>query len=376
MNPDVVVIGGGLVGASIAYGLAARKVAVVVLDGNDRDLRASSGNGGLVWLQGKGMDMPAYQHLSRASAKDLWPQFSAELADTSSIDLEYQRPGGLTICLSQEQFERRLELLTRWHAQSGDVERDWEMLDRRRLGEFLPKVQFGPDVVGASFGYHDGQVNPLRVVCALHAGIVRRGGQFRGGCTVQSLQADQHGGFMINFNSERIFAQRVVIAAGLASRELAAQVGLDIPIRSQRGQILITERVGPLLPVPLQNINQTRQGTLSIGATNEENVGFDVSTTIEASAAMSAQAIRCIPALGQIRIVRHWAALRIMTPDSYPIYAESIRHPGVFVAVCHSGLTLAAAHATVLAEAIAVGCLPPLLKQFHPGRFNVSQVAT
>ena len=71
MNSDVIVIGGGLVGAAIAYGLVRRGVSVLVLDGNDRDHRASNANGGLVWVQSKGMDMPAYQRFTRTLGKAL-----------------------------------------------------------------------------------------------------------------------------------------------------------------------------------------------------------------------------------------------------------------------------------------------------------------
>lgn len=375
MSPDVAVIGGGLVGAAIAYGLTDRKVSVLVLDGGDRDLRASSGNAGLVWLQGKGMGMPAYQRLTRASVKELWPTFAAELTSAAAIDLEYECRGGLSLCVGQEQLELRRALLTRWQEQGDDREPDWEMLDRSAVAKLLPKAQLGPDVVGASFGYHDGQVNPLRLLGALHAGIVRKGGQLRGGCTVRSVETDGHGAIAIDLGRERISAARVVIAAGLGSRELAAHVGLEIPMRPQRGQLLVTERLDPLIPLPLQGMSQTRQGTLLIGATNEENIGYDISTTTEAAAALSARAIRWIPALCKVRVVRHWAALRIMTPDSYPVYAESQSHPGIFVATCHSGVTLAAAHAIAIAEAIATGRLPPSLEPFHHRRFDVPKAA-
>jgi glycine/D-amino acid oxidase-like deaminating enzyme len=111
-----------------------------------------------------------------------------------------------------------------------------------------------------------------------------------------------------------------------------------------------------------------------IGATHEE-AGFDTSTTNSAAAALSASAIRCFPALGEATLVRQWAGLRILTPDGYPIYAESQSHPGAFVTLCHSGITLAAAHATLIAESVALGRLPTSLNAFHHGRFNVSKAA-
>jgi glycine/D-amino acid oxidase-like deaminating enzyme len=373
MTADVVVIGGGLVGAAIAYGLASHNLRVLVLDGDDRDFRAASANFGLVWSHGKGMDMPAYQQLTRDSV-DLWPDFSAELTDTTAMDLQFERNGGLALCLGDAEFEKRRTELQRLDNQLGSLEPDWEMLDRGALTKLLPNALPGPDVTGASFGRRDGHANPLRLLAALHVGIVRKGVQLRGGNPVHSVQKDGRGSFAIEFGLERASAARVVIAAGLGSKVLATQVGLDIPIRPQRGQILVTERLEPFLPLPTLGVRQTREGTVMIGATNEE-VGFDSSTTSGAAVGLSANAIRGIPALSGATLVRQWAGLRILTPDGFPIYAESQSHPGAFVALCHSGVTLAAVHAGLLAEAIAAGRLPPALDVYNPRRFDVPKAA-
>jgi glycine/D-amino acid oxidase-like deaminating enzyme len=388
MTADVVVIGAGLVGAGIAYGLAGLDFRVLVLDGGDRDFRASNANGGLIWLQGKGLlrkqdrscltqhqhvETPAYQRLTRDSV-DLWSDFSAELTDITAIDLQYERNGGLALCMSEAEYSKRYEELVRWSNQIGGAERDWEMLDRGALMRLLPEVRLGTDVVGASLGHRDGQCNPLRLLAALHLGTLRKGGRLLADRTVRSVRVDGAGGIAIDLGSESVSAPRVVIAAGLGSKPLAAQAGLDVPIRPQRGQMLITERLQPFLPLPLHGVRQMREGTVMIGATYEE-AGFDASTTTEAAASLSAKAIRQLPALSEAKLVRQWAGLRVMTPDGHPIYAQSQSHPGIFVAVCHSGVTLAAAHAVTVASAIAVGHLPSSFDAFHPRRFNVPKAA-
>lgn len=373
MKADVIVIGAGTVGAAIAYGLAGRGVRVLAIDGGDRDFRAATANFGLVWLHGKGMGMPAYQQLTRRSV-DLWPDFGAELTATTGIDLQYERNGGLAFCLGEADFAARRAELQRLHNQLGGGEPDWEMLDRGALTKLLPRVQLGAEITGASLGRRDGHANPLHLLAALHAGIIRRGGRLLGGGAVHAVRRDGAGGFTVDFGPERASAARIVIAAGLGSKALAAQVGLDIPIRPQRGQILVTERLEPFLPLPTINIRQTRAGAVMIGATNEE-AGFDTSTTTDAAAALAAGALREIPALSDATLVRQWAGLRILTPDGYPVYAESQSHPGAFVALCHSGVTLAAEHATRLADAIASGRRPPSLDVFHHRRFDVSKAA-
>jgi glycine/D-amino acid oxidase-like deaminating enzyme len=111
-----------------------------------------------------------------------------------------------------------------------------------------------------------------------------------------------------------------------------------------------------------------------IGATKDE-VGLDTSTTATAAAELSRKTVRLVPALAAAKLVRQWAGLRIMTPDGYPIYAQSQSHPGAFIALCHSGVTLAAIHAELLAGAIMDGSLPETLLPFHQRRFDVPQAA-
>jgi glycine/D-amino acid oxidase-like deaminating enzyme len=373
MQVEVVVIGAGTVGAAIGYGLAARGVRVLLLDGGDRDVRAACANFGLVWLQGKGTGMPAYQELTRDSI-DRWPRFDAQLHAVSTIDLQYEHNGGLALCLSEADWQKRQLALAKLDQQSGAAKPEWEMLDRGRLERLLPRVRLGPEVVGASFGRRDGHVNPLRLLAALHQGILRHGGELCGDCPVRAIAPNPRGGFTLHTARGPINAPRVVVAAGLGSRALAAEVGLTVPIKPQRGQILVTERLESVLPLPISGLRQTREGTVMIGTTHE-NVGADLGTTTEAAAKLSAEALRRIPALRNAILVRQWSGLRILTPDTYPIYAQSPQYPGAFVTLCHSGVTLAAFHATTLAQAIAAGRLPASLAVFHPSRFDVSQAA-
>jgi glycine/D-amino acid oxidase-like deaminating enzyme len=170
-NADVIVIGGGLIGSAVGYGLLRHNLRVLVLDGEDRDYRAANANGGLVWLQGKGANMPAYHALSRLSV-GAWPMFCAALEADTGADIQYVNRGGLKLCFGEAGLEQRREALMRWHNQQSD----WEMLDRTGLEKLVPRVEFGPDVSGASYCQGDGQLNPLRLLAALHTAIVRKGG--------------------------------------------------------------------------------------------------------------------------------------------------------------------------------------------------------
>jgi glycine/D-amino acid oxidase-like deaminating enzyme len=102
---------------------------------------------------------------------------------------------------------------------------------------------------------------------------------------------------------------------------------------------------------------------------SKEEVGFDNGVDAAVLAGIASRAIRIFPLLEQAQIVRSWGALRVMSPDGYPIYDRSRTHPGAWLVTCHSGVTLAAAHAGVIAAAIAADDAPPSLAPFRASRF-------
>ena len=168
---------------------------------------------------------------------------------------------------------------------------------------------------------------------------------------------------------ERFVAEKVVLAAGLGTTDLAARLGLDVPLKPQRGQVLVTARQAPFLDVACHTVRQTSQGTVMIGD-SKEDVGFDRGTTAGIGSGIAARAVRMFPALAEMRIVRQWGALRVMSPDGLPIYAQSEEHPGAMAVTCHSGVTLAAAHAGEVAEAVLSGTLAERYQAFSPRRFE------
>lgn len=372
MNADVIVIGGGTVGSAIAYGLAQRSQRVIVLDGDDRDYRAARANFGLIWVQGKGSNMPEYQIWSRQSS-ERWRDFAMGLTELSGQDLQLEQNGGLVFCLGNAEYETRRVALQKLHNQTGSDIIDWEMIGRSQLEQLMPDVTFGPDVFGASFGRRDGHINPLRLLSALQAAIQKLSGTIVSSTRVQEIESNVSG-FTVKTDAETYGAPRVVIAAGLGSQTLGAQVGLDVPLRPQRGQILVTERLAPILPLPASGLRQTGEGTIMIGATHED-VGLDVATTGAAAATLSKRAMRILPALASVTLVRQWAGLRVLTPDGCPVYAQSESHPGAFIALCHSGITLASVHADIIAQAVIDGALPSSLDVFHSRRFDVPKAA-
>lgn len=362
---DTIVIGGGVVGLSIAYGLAREGERVRVLDEGDDAFRAARGNFGLVWVQGKGATMPAYARWSMAAARG-WPAMAEELTGLTGIDLQLSQTGGLHLCLSDNEVDARVKTLGRIAGSLGEDYR-FEILDHAATRAICPAI--GRDVVGASYTATDGHVSPLRLMRALAAAVVALDAEI---CPKQCADtiSYRHGDFHVTAGDQKHVASKIVLAAGLGNKRLAPMVQLEAPVEPVRGQVLISERVAPFLSMPTASVRQTGDGGVQIGDSKEE-VGFDDGTTIEELSRMADRAVRSFPVLADVNLVRTWGALRVMTKDGYPIYEESKDCPGAFVVTCHSGITLASQHAGSIVQWIRGGQRPEHTLNFKAGRFNV-----
>ena len=372
---DVAVIGGGLMGSAIAWGLARSGQRVVVLDEGDIAFRASRGNFALVWVHSKGLGLPRYSAWTMQSSNG-WAEFAEILQRETGIDVHFQRPGGFNLALSERELEARASLLERLQSQAGMQRFDYEMLDRDAVKKALPHI--GPEVVGASYSRYDGHCNSLRLFRALNAGMQQLGVTYLPGHRVERIEASTGQGgaseFRLATRAGEIRVPKVVLAAGIDNVRLAPMVGLQVPVRPQRGQLIVTEKTAPFLHYPVQTLRQTDEGGVMMGDSQEE-AGADPTVTYPVISVLADRAIRMFPLLAQLNIVRTWAALRVMTQDGFPIYDESPTCPGAFSAACHSGVTLAAAHALYLAPSIAAGRLPESFEPFSARRFDVRALA-
>ena len=364
---DVAVVGGGLVGAATAWGLAREGCRVALLDEGDRAVRASRGNFALVWVQSKGLGLAAYAGWTVRSS-EAWAGFAAALKDETGLDVCFQRPGGFHLALSERELEARANTLKRLHNQPGIVDYRTEILGHGQVAKMLPDI--GREVVGASYCPLDGHVNSLRLFRALHTAIHARGVRYLPSHRVESI-AREGGAFRVATTQGDVRAGRVALAAGNANMRLAPMVGLAAPMKPERGQIVVTERLRPFLHYPVVTLRQTDEGTVMIGDSKEESVDPS-GLTLGVSATEAERAVRQFPLLANVNVVRTWSAIRVMTQDGFPIYDESETHPGAFVLCCHSGVTLAANHALAVAPMIARGALDrTVLAPFSARRFDV-----
>jgi glycine/D-amino acid oxidase-like deaminating enzyme len=366
MDADYAIIGGGVVGLSVAWGLLNRGRRIVVIDGDDGSFRASRGNFGLVWVQSKGMNQPRYARWSQLSAA-IWAEFAEELGHNTGRAVPLEQKGGYDLHFSEETLQARVEAYTALKRKL-DGDYPFEVLGHNALRKEEPHI--GPSVVGAILHHQDGHANPLRLLVALAEDVRRLGGKVLNGKTVTRVTKPD--GFHVRCgDGTMVEAAKVIMSAGLGAAELGPKLGFKAPVRAQRGQVLITEKLPKMINRPSLIARQVDEGGVQIGATNEE-VGLDDRVTQTGISGLAAEAIAAYPALAKAQLVRSWGAMRVLSPDGLPIYQESPDMPGAFLVTCHSGITLAAAHARFLPDWLEGTDAAPDLEVFGEDRFAVS----
>ncbi len=367
-DQEIVVVGGGLVGAALAWGLARKGLSPLVLDGEDLSHRASRANFALVWVQGKGVGVPHYAHWTIGAAR-LWPAFAGHLLETSGIDVSLRQRGGFTFALSDAEMTVWTKEVQSVAAALGEDAPDHTVLDHVETARLVPAI--GKDVVGSIYSPLDGDVNSLRLFRALHVGMINLGASYRPHSDVTEI-LPKAGGFLLKGSWGEVLAGRVVLAAGNDNTRLAPMVGLSAPTLQSKGQILVTEKCSPFFSYASATMRQADEGGVMIGDSQEADTS-SIATSQDISTVLAGRAIRTFPQLAPVNVLRSWAGFRVKTPDGLPIYECSPSHPGACVIMCHSGVTLAANHALLIADEIANRETTLAGDRFSGRRFHVPQ---
>ena len=300
MDTDYAIIGGGLVGLSVALRLLRRGPSVTVIDGDDGAFRASRGNFGLVRVQSKGLNEPRYARWSQRSAA-AWAGFADTLAARTGRGVGLDQNGGYDLHFSEETLAAtvaKCEALKERLGGDDPVEgRGHNALRKEEPG-------IGPKVVGAILHHQDGHANPLTLLMALADDVRRMGGRVLTGRTVTAVEKPD--GFRVRrSDGTQVTAGKVVLSAGLGAAQLGPRLGYRAPVRPRRGQVLITEKLPRIINRPSLIARQVDEGGVQIGATNEE-VGLDDGVTQPGLSRLAAEAIAADPALARAHLLRSW----------------------------------------------------------------------
>lgn len=356
-SPDVVVVGAGARGAAIAFYLARAGVRVALIERGFLGSGTSGANVGLVNVSGKTPEH--YTAFSLLSA-DMYAKLVADLDEP----VDHQRDGYFQVALSDAEAQQLVQHAARQSRVPGVTV---EVIDARQARSLEPALS--PRIVAATFCPEDGNVDPLKLTVALGRAARRHGAQVRYHEEVTGIRLDRGRIAGVTTSSGEIPTGTVVDAAGVLVPHVARMAGVEVPLLPQRGQIYHLEALPPILRRPVHAIRQFRSGTVMVGTTNEF-VGYDRSVTYEAGVRVLGRARQVVPALAGARVLRAWAGLRPMSPDGLPIYGAVPEVPGFFIAVGHSGITLAPITGQVFLDLITTGHTSLPVEPYGLARFT------
>ncbi|MBX9584550.1 MAG: FAD-dependent oxidoreductase [Gemmataceae bacterium] len=355
MSPDVVVVGGGVIGCAVAYYAAKRGLRVTLVD-QPRRGRATSASAGGLWPLGESVGLGCgviyYKAMAGLGAlpdgvhgpgqlprsfldfavrsNEMFPALAGELRAETGLDVEYE-PTSLLFLMYDEgdvSFARPL-----WeHCPCGRDLTEWLTPDEVARAE--PAVT--PEVRGALRFHGDNQVNPYRLADAFRAAARALGAAILTHTEVTGLKVASNRVTAVETEAGVIPCGYVVNAAGAWAPEVGRMAGLDIPVRPVRGQIVGTETLPKVLSACLSTTDcylaQKGHGEVIIGSTTEE-VGFDAGVTPAALKTLAAGAVRAVPFLANVRVKRTWSGLRPGTPDELPILGP-VEGLGGYLSAC------------------------------------------
>ncbi len=365
--PDVVIVGGGVIGLSIAYCLSQRGVSVTVLDQSQPGQEASWAGAGML-PPGNLERAHGGPALLRAFSHHRWPSFSQELRELTGIDNGYLQSGGLELAFAGDENRLQQEI-SAWHSEGVSLEElttaDLTRLEPALSSEISQAYRL-PDFAQVRNPRH---LKALILACQLQKVRIVSG--------VPVVQFDTTEGsagrgkiLAARTATERYPARKFVIANGAWAGGLVRQLRIDLPVRPVRGQIVLLSAI----PLPFKHVinNGPRylvprsDGQILIGATEEE-VGFEKRNTAAGVAGLLQFAQRLVPELGNARVERTWSGLRPGSPQGIPFLSQLPQHQNGYVAAGHfrNGLQLSVATGELMAQLISTGTTELELDEFQ-----------
>ncbi|MEE2679183.1 MAG: glycine oxidase ThiO [Myxococcota bacterium] len=358
---DVIVVGGGVIGCAVTWGLAREGLSVTLLERDDLATRASGAMAGMLLGIGEDARTEFFRAWARRSLAS-FPELCADLRERSGIDPEFEACGALYVAETPESaavLQRKAE---------GFAAEGAEWLDAEGLR--LAEPQLAPTLHGALWGPREAHVRSPLLARAYAAAAESLGAEVLCGVTVTGLRETKSRVHGVDTDRGPRDAGHVVLCAGAWSPRLA---GLRLPVEPVRGQTVSVENLRPALRTIVFGdalyLVPKRDASVVVGAT-VERVGFDAGVTARGVASLLHGAERLAPELAGSRFHAAWAGLRPVTPDGLPCVGPVPGREGLWLAAGHTrnGVLLAPVTADLVAE-LVLGKSPALdVGAVSPGR--------
>jgi D-hydroxyproline dehydrogenase subunit beta len=359
MTADVIVVGAGIIGAACARALAASGMDVTVVDRGTVAGGTSSACEGNLLVSDKG---PGDELLLAQYATMLWRDAASELAEQLGEDVpsvEFDAKGGLVVATTDAGAAALLTFATTQRGAGVDA----RVLDSAQARVLEPDLS--PETRVAVHYPQDAQVQPTIATMALIASARRYGATVLENTPVIAAVRDSDGALAgVVTPAGELRAHRVLIAAGPWSGDVAAVLGLPLPVRPRRGELLVTTRmrhrvfhkvydadyVGAVESDDdaLQTssvVESTASGTVLIGSSRQQ-LGFESRMRVDVLAEVAAKAIRLFPFLTGASVMRSYGGFRPFMPDHLPVIGADPRMPGLWLATGHEGAGIGLSLAT------------------------------
>lgn len=366
MAADVIVIGGGVIGLSVAYRLAREGVRCTVLDSGEMGRQASWAGAGLIPPHAE-RPRPNPAAELRSWSASLYPEWSRALLEETGIDNGYRKTGGVDLALTPEEAEALRTSAGRWRAEGIT----FENLAPADFAKVEPAL--GPGIEVAYFLPDRAQVRNPRHLKALLEALRGRGVTLKPG--QGALGFETGGGRVLGVRTAEgmLPCGTLVMAAGAWSAGLLKGLGVDAPTPPIKGEIVLLRAERPLLKRIVEHgdhyLVPRDDGRILVGAT-EEDAGFDTRSTAAGVRELLDEAVRLCPGLARAEVERSWAGLRPGSIDTRPYLGPLPGLSNAFVAAGHkrAGLQLSIATAEVTAD-LVLGRPPRVdLTPFRIGR--------
>ncbi len=344
---DVVVVGGGVIGLTIAYELAGQGRRVAVFDRSQFGSEASWAGAGML-PPGDPAGAKTPEARLRAASHVRWADLSARLLEQTGIDNGFRRCGGIQVLAGENSAEQ----LRQWHGE-GVIAQLFEDSELRTL-----EPELNHDITTAYHLPQMCQVRNPRHVKALLAACIQRDVELNPFNSIVDFETDGERVIAVRTASGRYEADQFVVAGGAWSKQLLDRLGIPLSIEPVRGQIaLLASRPGLLkqvIELGPRYLVPRPDGRILVGST-EEYAGFDKRSSAQGVSGLLQLATRLVPALADAQLERSWAGLRPRSRDGLPYLGFPPGWSNLIVAAGHfrAGLQLSPATGLVVSELLA-----------------------